>query len=257
MLTLSRTVSRRSLLTALAAGGTLLNARGGLAAAVTETARTTEGPFYPDAFPLDTDNDLLVLNDALTASTGRVAYLSGRVLGPTGAPVRNAVVEIWQCDNNGSYLHAKGRLPARDANFQGYGRFLTGANGEYAFRTIRPVSYAQYGITRAPHVHFAINRNGRRVLTTQVLIAGDPLNATDDVLNELAPAARGTIVTAFEPVPGSALGEVAASWDVVLGRTAFEGDDGVMRNGIGKAEGEPGFWDYVRNWEASQKAPRQ
>ena len=52
--------------------------------------------------------------------------------------------------------------------------------------------------------------------------AGDPLNVTDSVLNELAPAARGTIVTAFEPVPGSALGEVAATWahyDVILSPT--------------------------------------
>ncbi len=247
------TVTRRSLLAGLGTGFALWSPRGAYADVLRETARTTEGPFYPDAFPLDTDNDLVVLNDALTASTGRIAYLSGRILGPTGAPVRNAVVEIWQCDNNGSYLHTKGRVAERDPNFQGYGRFLTGSDGGYAFRTIRPVSYAQYGIARAPHVHFAINRNGRRVLTTQVHIEGDPLNTGDGVLNKLAPAARRTLVTPFTPLKGSALGEVAARWDVVLGRTAFEGDDGAMRSGIGKPEGSPAFWDYVKTWEAQQK----
>jgi protocatechuate 3,4-dioxygenase beta subunit len=130
MLTLSRTVSRRSLLGALAGAGTLLTARGGYAEALRETARTTEGPFYPDGLPLDTDNDLLILNDTLTPSTGRIAWLSGRILGSTGEPVRNAMVEIWQCDAKGSYLHTKGRTAERDPNFQGYGRFLTGATGE-------------------------------------------------------------------------------------------------------------------------------
>ena len=117
---------------ALAAAGPLLAARGAYAEALAETAKTTEGPFYPDAVPLDTDNDLLVLNDALTPSTGRITYFSGRVLSPTGAPVRNAVVEIWQCDAKGSYLHSKGRVAERDPNFQGYGRVLTGSTGEYS-----------------------------------------------------------------------------------------------------------------------------
>lgn len=252
MLTLTRVLSRRSLLTALAAGP-LLTARGGYAEALRETARTTEGPFYPDTLPLDTDNDLLVLNDTITPSTGRIAWLSGRVLGPTGAPVRNAIVEIWQCDARGSYLHSKGRVAERDPHFQGYGRVLTGATGEYGFRTIRPVSYSQYGLTRAPHVHFAVSRNGRRVLTTQVHVAGDPLNAADGVLGRLDPAARATVLADFTPITGSPLGEVAARWDIVLGRTALEGDDGVMRGGIGKPEGAPQFWDYVREWEAKQR----
>jgi protocatechuate 3,4-dioxygenase beta subunit len=253
MLTLSRAVSRRSVLAALAAAGPFLASRGAYAEALTETARTTEGPFYPDHLPLDTDNDLLLLNDALTPSTGRITYFSGRVLSRTGTPVRNAVVEIWQCDAKGSYLHSKGRVAERDPNFQGYGRVLTGSTGEYGFRTIRPVSYSQYGLTRAPHIHLAVSRNGRRVLTTQVHVAGDPLNAADGVLTKLDPAARATVITDFRPIPGSLLGEIAARWDVVLGHTALEGDDGITRGAIGKPEGAPAFWDYVRTWEAAQK----
>lgn len=249
----STTVTRRSLLAGLGTGLALFAPRGAYANVLSETARTTEGPFYPDALPLDTDNDLILVNDALTPSTGRIAYFSGRVLSSTGAPVRNAVVEIWQCDAKGSYLHSKGRVADRDPNFQGYGRVLTASSGEYGFRTIRPVSYSQYGLTRAPHIHVAVSRNGRRVLTTQVHVTADPLNADDGVLNRLDPAARATVIADFTPMPGSPLGEVAARWDVVLGRTALEGDDGVMRGAIGKPEGSPRFWDYVKTWEAQQK----
>jgi len=59
-----------------------------------ETATTTEGPFYPDKMPLDTDNDLLILNDAITPGVGQVPHLSGRLLSAAGQPIRNAFVEI-------------------------------------------------------------------------------------------------------------------------------------------------------------------
>ena len=255
MLTLSRTVSRRSLLGALSGAGALLSARGGYAEALRETARTTEGPFYPDALPLDTDNDLLILNDTLTSSTGRIAWLSGRILGATGEPVRNALVEIWQCDAKGSYLHSKGRTAERDPNFQGYGRLLTGATGEYSFRTISPVPYSFYGISRAPHIHLAVSRNGRRVMTTQVHVEGHAMNANDGVLLRLDAAARATVVTAFTPIPGSPFGELAARWDVVLGRTALEGEDGAMRGAVGKPERPQDFWERVKAMQSQQAKP--
>lgn len=251
-MTVRTALTRRALLASLGGGAWLVGTRGAYADVLTETARTTEGPFYPDAVPLDTDNDLLVVNDALTPSTGRIAWFSGRVLSVSGQPVRNAVVEVWQCDAKGSYLHSKGRTAERDPNFQGYGRCLTGAAGEYAFRTISPVPYSFYGISRAPHIHLAVSRNGRRVLTTQVHVKGDAMNATDTVLLGLNVSARATVITEFAPIPGSVLGEVAARWDVVLGRTAFEGDDGRMQGMIGKPEGAPAFWDYVKAWEAKQ-----
>ena len=255
MLTLSRTVSRRSLLGALSGAGALLSARGGYAEALRETARTTEGPFYPDALPLDTDNDLLILNDTLTPSTGRIAWFSGRILGVTGEPVRNALVEIWQCDAKGSYLHSKGRTAERDPNFQGYGRLLTGATGEYSFRTISPVPYSFYGISRAPHIHLAVSRNGRRVMTTQVHVEGHAMNANDGVLLRLDAAARATVVTAFTPIPGSPFGELAARWDVVLGRTALEGEDGAMRGAVGKPERPQDFWERVKAMQSQQAKP--
>ena len=79
-----------------------------------------EGPFYPDKMPLDTDNDLLVLNEGITPAVGEIAYVSGRVLTKSGEPLRNGYVEIWQTESNGSYLHSGGRnTGGYDSNFQG------------------------------------------------------------------------------------------------------------------------------------------
>src|SRR5262249_39347477 len=106
-----------------------------------ELARTpslTEGPFYPNRLPLDTDNDLIIVNNSITPAVGEITHLTGRVLDPNGSPVRGAVVEIWQCDANAVYLHTSdsGGSRRRDANFQGFGRFTTGLTGAYYFRTI-------------------------------------------------------------------------------------------------------------------------
>src|SRR5215218_5618269 len=92
------------------------------------TPRQTEGPFFPDHLPLDTDNDLLIINDSVKQSIGTIAHVTGRILDSKGEPVRNALVEIWQADGNGVYLHSEsGNADHRDKNFQGYGKFLTGS----------------------------------------------------------------------------------------------------------------------------------
>ena len=79
-----------------------------MAESLSLTPRQTEGPFYPDKMPLDTDNDLIILNNSLTPAVGTVAYLTGVVTDIKGKPLRNTLVEIWQVDNNGVYLHSKG-----------------------------------------------------------------------------------------------------------------------------------------------------
>src|SRR4051794_28602713 len=80
--------------------------RGAFAEELIRTPRQTEGPFYPDHLPLDTDNDLIVVNEALTPAVGEITHLTGRVRDAKGDPIRNAVVEIWQADANGVYLHS-------------------------------------------------------------------------------------------------------------------------------------------------------
>lgn len=183
-----------------------------------ETPKQTEGPFYPDKMPLDTDNDLLVINDAITPAVGEVTYLTGRILDRRGSPVRNAVVEIWQCDASGAYLHSKSDNGAkRDANFQGFGRFLTGSTGEYAFRTIKPIVYPG---RQAPHIHYAVKVKGQEKFTTQCYIKGHPGNARDGVLKGIRdPKALATVMVDFAPVKDARAGELAARFDIVLGYT--------------------------------------
>lgn len=204
-----------------------------LLAELIQTPRLTEGPFYPDKLPLDTDNDLLIINDALTPAVGEITHLSGQVLDIKGNPIRNAFVEIWQVDNNGVYLHtADDRIrDQRDANFQGYGRFLTNAKGEYYFRTIKPVAYAG----RTPHIHFAVSIHGQRVLTTQLFVKGEPQNQRDGIVRRLSPEARETVLGEFKPIQGSTLGELKVTFDMILGATAVEGEDEKM-HGIGESE---------------------
>ena len=143
----------------------------------------TEGPFYPDRFPNDMDNDLVVINQSEHQAKGEIVHINGVVMDSNGTPIENAVIEIWQADSNRVYIHSRSPdQDKRDRNFQGFGRFVTGPSGEYSFRTIMPVSYTMGRITRAPHIHFLVNVNHKRMLTTQMYIKGHPLNKKDMVL---------------------------------------------------------------------------
>ena len=107
-------IDRRSFLGAgaLAAAGLTscgsFGPRGAFAQLLAETPSVGEGPFFPDELPRDTDNDLLILNDGITPAVGTITHVSGRVLSQAGEPLRNALVELWQADSRGSYLHSDG-----------------------------------------------------------------------------------------------------------------------------------------------------
>ena len=224
---------RRAFLGSLGAAA-FFNTRGLFAEELTITADTTEGPFYPDKMPLDTDNDLLIINDSITPAVGELTWVTGRVLTASGQPIRNAFVEIWQCDARESYLHTEGRSAQLDANFQGYGRYLTDSTGNYMFRTIKPISYTLQGMFRAPHIHLAVSRNGKRLITSQIGVRGHHDNPKDPVWRMLKEKDRESVVTDFKPLPGSRIGELTAKFDIVLNHTAMEGDDGKMR-GVAKS----------------------
>ncbi len=212
--------SRRLFLSALAAGAAVLTSRGFLLAAddLVRTPAQTEGPFYPNRLPLDTDNDLLIINDG-TLALGDVTHLTGRILDKDGTPVRNATVEIWQCDNKGVYIHTQDSTPKdrqRDKNFQGFGRFVTSSSGEYYFRTIKPVPYPG----RTPHIHFKIKRGGKELLTTQCYIKGETLNDRDGIYRGIRDdKQRESVTIDFAPLKESKAGELAAKFDIVLGVT--------------------------------------
>src|SRR5688500_9786144 len=98
---------RRWFLQSLTLGIAALSPPGAFAQHLAETATTTEGPFYPDKLPLDTDNDLLILNDAITPAVGSITLLTGRVLSPSGQPIRNARSEERRVGKEG---RCRGRL---------------------------------------------------------------------------------------------------------------------------------------------------
>ncbi|MCW1914702.1 protocatechuate 3,4-dioxygenase [Luteolibacter sp. GHJ8] len=209
--------SRRRFLSRFTLGAAGLWVPGAFAEALTLTPRQTEGPFYPVDLPLDTDNDLVILNDGLTPALGNITHLSGKVTDVKGNPIRNALVEIWQVDHHGVYLH-KGSSDAekRDANFQGFGRFMTGSTGEYYFRTIKPVRYPG----RTPHIHFAVKMKGHERWTTQCYIKGEPQNEKDGVIRAIKDEKqRASVIVDFAPLTGVTTGELAARFDIVMGYT--------------------------------------
>ena len=187
---------------------------------LTRTPAQTEGPFYPDKLPLDTDNDLLVINDGITPAIGEITHLTGKILDAKGNPVKNALVEIWQCDAKGVYLHTADsgdKQNKLDKNFQGFGRFLTGASGEYYFRTIKPVLYPQ---RPAPHIHLKVKQGRKELICTQCYIKGYAGNEKDFIYTAVKDAKqRDSVTIDFAKVKGSKIGELAAKFDVVLGVT--------------------------------------
>jgi protocatechuate 3,4-dioxygenase beta subunit len=206
-----------SMATAVTGASAFFTPPGAFADELVRTPRQTEGPFYPDKLPLDTDNDLIVVNDNLTPAVGEVTHLSGRILDHKGDPIKNALVEIWQVDHSGAYFHTKDPAHSRfDGNFQGYGKFLTGSTGEYYFRTIKPVPYTG----RCPHIHVKVKKGHKELLTTQFYIKGDPRNDRDFIYRAIRDKkARDSVCLDFTPLPRSRTGELAVRGDVVLGFT--------------------------------------
>lgn len=184
------------------------------AEALTLTPRSTEGPYYPDHLPLDQDNDLTQIIGGKAPASGIVTEFGGRLLTVDGKAINDAVVELWQADNNGCYIHTKGAQPGqeRDPQFQGFGKSTTNAKGEYRFRTIQPAIYT--GRTR--HYHIAVMQNGKRMLTTELYVAGEPKNEQDGILRRIRDEAqRLLVIREFKPMNDGLM----ATWDIVIGLT--------------------------------------
>jgi len=183
---------------------------------LTKTPAQTEGPFYPNKLPLDTDNDLIVVNDGITPAVGEITHLTGKILDLKGNPIKNALVEIWQCDANGVYLHtgdSDKKKDQQDKNFQGFGRFLTGASGEYYFRTIKPVPYPG----RTPHIHFKIKQGRKELLVTQCYVKGHAGNDRDGIYRSVKDEKQREAITIdFAKMKNSKANELAAKFDVVI-----------------------------------------
>ena len=169
---------------------------------------------------------------------GEVTHLSGRILDPRGHPIRNALLEIWQVDTNGAYIHARSNnRENRDTNFQGFGRFLTGSKGEYYFRTIKPAPYGR----RTPHIHFAVKKDGKKLLTSQLYVKGEAMNQKDGVLRRIQDQkARDAVMVDFVPIKDSKAGELKARFDIVIGLTPEDPADDSLRDTGGLGQSRPG-----------------
>jgi protocatechuate 3,4-dioxygenase, beta subunit len=171
------------------------------------TPSQTEGPFYPVELPKDSDYDLLQ-NGALAYSRGQPSWVEGVVTDLQGKPVAGAQVEIWQCDEAGRYHHP-GDGGRADKAFQGFGKVVVGSEGQYRFRTIRPVAYGG----RAPHIHVKVRLGKRELLTTQLYVQDDAGNARDYLWRNLRnDADRVALTVAF----ASGEGGLRANFPIVL-----------------------------------------
>lgn len=172
------------------------------------------GPFYPPIKPADTDADLSLVQGHSQRAAGTVLYVTGRVLDTTGRALPNAEIELWQANAAGRYAHpgdsdASGPL---DPHFQGYARLVTGADGGYRIKTIKPAPYAG----RTAHLHFNVATTRTR-LTTQMFFAGDAANERDGLYRQLNRDER--IASTGRPVDRAADMEpdsIANVWDIVL-----------------------------------------
>ncbi|PZU91276.1 MAG: protocatechuate 3,4-dioxygenase subunit beta [Chelatococcus sp.] len=163
---------------------------------------------------------------------GQRIVVSGRVLAESGRPVPNTVVEIWQANAAGRYIHAKDDWPAPlDPNFTGAGRVVTDAEGRYRYVTIRPGAYPwgnHKNAWRPAHIHLSLLGPAFATrLVTQMYFPDDPLIEIDPIANAVPMPYRQRLVSRFDigsTVPNWALGY---RFDIVLkGRdqTPFEDD---------------------------------
>jgi protocatechuate 3,4-dioxygenase, beta subunit len=162
---------------------------------------------------------------------GERIIVGGRVVDEDDRPVPDTLIEIWQANSAGRYLHVVDQHPAPlDPNFSGAGRCVTDADGRYSFTTIRPGAYPwrnHPNAWRPAHIHLSLF--GPSFLTrliTQFYFPGDPLLPLDPIFNAVPAGARDRLVAGFDLAvtrPDWALGY---RFDIVLrgtARTPFEG----------------------------------
>ena len=160
------------------------------------TPPATEGPFYPSKSMrfADVDNDLVKVLGQVQNAGGEVITLKGRVLDQDGATRPGLRVEIWQCDVNGKYLHTGANArDVYDTGFQGFGHDITGPDGTYHFRTIKPTVYPG----RTPHIHVKVFDATDELLTTQFYLPDHPNNARDRIYRRLSEDEKARVTMHF------------------------------------------------------------
>jgi protocatechuate 3,4-dioxygenase alpha subunit len=184
------------------------------------TAAQTVGPFFsPSLLRADARCNVLVRD----GTAGERIRIEGRVLDGDGAPVPDALVEIWQANAAGRYNHpADTRALPLDPSFTGFGRSGTDEEGRYWFETIRPGVVPFDGSReQAPHLVLTVFARGLlNHAVTRVYFAGDPAIQSDPILRQIPPQRRSTLLATRTGETGTPL----YRFDIVLqgaGETAF------------------------------------
>jgi protocatechuate 3,4-dioxygenase, alpha subunit len=162
---------------------------------LTPTPSQTAGPF----FHLGLTDTRSVSCIAGAGAKGERVWLNFRVLDGDGAPVPDAMIELWQADSDGNYPH-HGGTPASET-FRGFGRLATAEDGSCTFETIRPGRVPGLDATfQAPHVNVLVFARGLlKGLSTRAYFAGDPVHAEDPVLALVPETRRATLLAQPDP----------------------------------------------------------
>lgn len=166
-----------------------------------QTANQTVGPFFQDALIRGGEN--ILVNDR---TRGQRICLKGTVLDGDGAPVPDALIEIWQADAQGFFAHPVDPNRERaDTNFRGFGRSDTRNAGTFTFETIKPGCVpGRDGQPQAPHVNVRVFARGMLLhALTRLYFPDERANETDALLNSIAERARRqTLIAALEKSSG-------------------------------------------------------
>lgn len=153
---------------------------------------------------------------------GERIFVRGRVLDGEGRPVRRQLIEIWQANSSGRYVHKRDQHPAPlDPNFTGVGRVITGDDGSYSLTTIKPGAYPwknHRNAWRPAHIHFSLFGSAfTQRLITQMYFPGDPLFALDPIYQSITdPAAQARLVADYDHDISEPEWAIGYRWDVVL-----------------------------------------
>ena len=167
---------------------------------LTPTAKQVEGPFFPTHSQIDKNADMTRVSGGAGSAVGEPLLVSGRILDTSGKPIANAIIDIWQADKNGRYLHEDApESSPLDNDFQYWAKIKSGPDGSYSVKTIKPAKYAvQDDWDRPPHIHFRVAKKGMRELTTQMYFANEVLNETDLLYLETPADERSSITVEVE-----------------------------------------------------------
>jgi protocatechuate 3,4-dioxygenase beta subunit len=152
-----------------------------------------------------TAEDIACLTPGAPRAIGQYIEVTGRLVDEDGAPLPGSMIEIWQANSAGKYIHEMDRHEAPiDPNFTGLARLVTDTEGRYKFRSIKPGAYPVTESDwwwRPPHIHFSIfGPSWMNRFITQIFFPGEPLNETDLLLNAVHdPEARDRLI--FENTP--------------------------------------------------------